>query len=313
MFISVDTQRESATHSGSPTHPAVRAEVSGLLKAWLIEPGYSNWCSPVLCVVKKDTEKGATGKDIRLKIAVDFRKLNAATELDTGSLGDQGDILETFHNRPYNSLCDAAGGYHQCEIHPSDKHKTCFVLPMSCGGTTFVWRIVPNGLTNKPAIYSRAMQYVCRGPQDHNLGYVLGQNGEALDTQKSWLGRGSLNSWLDDLTIATGKASPGLGVKRNCEMLQRVFKRLIAAGITLKLSKSHILRKELKVLGCIVTRGGIRPNLEKVKTLHKMPDKLKDKKAVLRFLGNVNFNSRFIRRLGHTTSPLYHFLKKNVQ
>eukprot|EP00965_Chrysotila_dentata_P167515 5531669-Pleurochrysis_carterae.AAC.1 len=65
---------------------AVRAEVSGLLKAGLIEPCYSNWCSQVLCVVKKDTEKGATGKDIRLKIAVDFRKLNAATELNTGSL-----------------------------------------------------------------------------------------------------------------------------------------------------------------------------------------------------------------------------------
>eukprot|EP00965_Chrysotila_dentata_P001125 36902-Pleurochrysis_carterae.AAC.1 len=117
---------------------AVRAEVNGLLKAGLIEPDYSNWYSPILCVVKKDTEKGATGKDIRLKIAVDFRKLNAATELDTGSLGDQGDFLETFHNRPYNSLCVAAGGYYQCETHPSNKHKTCFVLPMSGGGTTFV-------------------------------------------------------------------------------------------------------------------------------------------------------------------------------
>eukprot|EP00965_Chrysotila_dentata_P094507 3124204-Pleurochrysis_carterae.AAC.1 len=84
---------------------------------------------------------------------------------------------------------------------------------MSCGGTTFVLRIAPYGLTNVPAIYSRAMQYVCRGLQDYNLGYVLEPNGEALNTQKSWLrGRGSLNSWLDDLTIATGEASPGLGV-----------------------------------------------------------------------------------------------------
>eukprot|EP00965_Chrysotila_dentata_P105662 3489954-Pleurochrysis_carterae.AAC.1 len=33
---------------------------------------------------------------------------------------------------------------------------------MSCGGTTFVWRIAPYGLTNMPAVYSRAMQYVCR-------------------------------------------------------------------------------------------------------------------------------------------------------
>eukprot|EP00965_Chrysotila_dentata_P196950 6177909-Pleurochrysis_carterae.AAC.1 len=101
---------------------AVRAEVSCLLKAGLIEAGYSNWCSPVLCVVMKDTKKGVTGKDIPFKTAVDFRKLNATTELYTGSLGDQGDILETFRNPPYSSLCDATGGYYRCETHPSDKH-----------------------------------------------------------------------------------------------------------------------------------------------------------------------------------------------
>eukprot|EP00965_Chrysotila_dentata_P077214 2549415-Pleurochrysis_carterae.AAC.1 len=59
----------------------------------------------------------------------------------------------------------------------------------------------------------RSHEYACHllGLQDHNLGYVLGPNGEALDTQKLWLGRGSLNSWLEDLTIATGEALPGLG------------------------------------------------------------------------------------------------------
>eukprot|EP00965_Chrysotila_dentata_P238275 6202396-Pleurochrysis_carterae.AAC.1 len=64
--------------------------------------------------------------------------------------------------------------------------------------------------------------------------------------------------------------------------------------MTLKPSKSHILRKELGVLGYIVTREDIRPNPEKVEALHKMPAKLKDKKAVLRFLGIENFNRRFI-------------------
>eukprot|EP00965_Chrysotila_dentata_P091346 3015697-Pleurochrysis_carterae.AAC.3 len=184
---------------------------------------------------------------------------------------------------------------------------------MSCGGTTFVWRIAPYGLRNMPAVYSRAMQYVCRGLQDHDLGYVLGPKGEALYIQKSWLGRGSLNSWLDDLTIAsTGEASPGLGVKGHCEMLRRVFKRPVATGMKLKPSKTHILRKELEVLGYNVTREGIRPYPEKMEAVHKMPAKLKDIKAVLRLLGMVKFNKRFIRRLGHIASPLHYLLKKDV-
>eukprot|EP00965_Chrysotila_dentata_P134578 4451524-Pleurochrysis_carterae.AAC.1 len=48
---------------------AVRAVIGGLLKAGLIEPGFSNWCSPVLCATIKGTAKGATGQDIKLKIA----------------------------------------------------------------------------------------------------------------------------------------------------------------------------------------------------------------------------------------------------
>eukprot|EP00959_Pyramimonas_sp_CCMP1952_P395127 8278781-Pyramimonas_sp.AAC.1 len=97
-----------------------------------------------------------------------------------------------------------------------------------------------------PAIYSRAMQYVCRGLQDHDLGFVNREGEEKINVDRDCLGVGSINSWLNDLTIATGGASKGLGVQGHCEMLRRVFERLIAAGMTLKPSKSHLLRKELE-------------------------------------------------------------------
>eukprot|EP00965_Chrysotila_dentata_P210271 6185802-Pleurochrysis_carterae.AAC.3 len=113
---------------------------------------------------------------------------------------------------------------------------------MSCGGTTFVWQIAPYGLTNMPAIYSRAAQHVCRGLQDHNLGYALGPEVEALDVQKSWLGKGSLNSWLDDLTIAMGEASPGLGVRGHCQMMRRIFERLTAAYMTQAVYIAHLAK-----------------------------------------------------------------------
>eukprot|EP00965_Chrysotila_dentata_P017396 578002-Pleurochrysis_carterae.AAC.3 len=95
------------------------------------------------------------------------------------------------------------------------------------------------------AIYSRAMQYVCRGLQDHDLGFINREGGEKIDVNRDHLGVGSSNTWLDYLTIATGGASKDLGVHGHCEMLRRVFERLIAAGMTLKPSKSHLLRKEL--------------------------------------------------------------------
>eukprot|EP00965_Chrysotila_dentata_P200904 6180250-Pleurochrysis_carterae.AAC.2 len=100
-----------------------------------------------------------------------------------------------------------------------------------------------------PAIYSRAMQCVCRGLQDHDLKFINRGGEERIDVNRDCLGVGSLNSWLDGLTIAMGGAIKDLGVQGHCEMLRRVFKlRLIKAGMTLKPSKSHLLRKELEVL-----------------------------------------------------------------
>eukprot|EP00965_Chrysotila_dentata_P233784 6199793-Pleurochrysis_carterae.AAC.1 len=50
-------------------------------------------------------------------------------------------------------------------------------------------------------------------------------------------------------------------------MLGPVFERLIAAGLTLKPSKYDSLRKDLKVLGYVVTRDGVKPNPEEVNAI----------------------------------------------
>eukprot|EP00965_Chrysotila_dentata_P051104 1694186-Pleurochrysis_carterae.AAC.1 len=72
-----------------------------------------------------------------------------------------------------------------------------------------------------PAIYSRARQYVCRGLQDHVLAFNNREGEEKIDVDRGFLGIVSLNSWLDDLTIATGGASKDLGVQGHREMLRR--------------------------------------------------------------------------------------------
>eukprot|EP00965_Chrysotila_dentata_P125379 4145273-Pleurochrysis_carterae.AAC.1 len=81
--------------------------------------------------------------------------------------------------------------------------------------------------------------------------------------------------------------------------------------MTLKPSKSYLFRKELEVLGYIVTRDGIKANPDKVQALDQMPDCLQTKKQELRFMGVVDFNRRFIRRISHLANPLYELLRKD--
>jgi hypothetical protein len=322
--------------------PAVKKEIEGLLKAGLIEPGYSDWASPVLCIVKKDTAKGATGEQIKLKLGIDFRKLNAASDVDTGSIGDQYDILDAFNSNPYVSLCDAAGGYYQFQLHPSTAHKTCMVLPTSAGGSSFIWKVAPYGLARMPATYSRVVMFVLRGMDDVNLGHEpttaeevdddttddqgLGEDSQSTseDVQiaydktmqqlrNSSYGSGTVRTWLDDITVMSGRNGPGLGFAGHIKLLKMVFQRLISAGMTLKGEKAHILRPDLEVLGYIVTPEGLKPHPDKVQAINDMPkDGLRDQKEVLRFLGMVNFYRRFVHQLSTKAEPLFRLLKKDT-
>eukprot|EP00965_Chrysotila_dentata_P233785 6199793-Pleurochrysis_carterae.AAC.2 len=124
-------------------------------------------------LVTNDLKEETQGEEIKLKIVVDFRKLKAAAIVVFGQLDDQDNILKAFHGKHYVSLCDAAGGFYRFRIQPDDQHKTCFVLPTSCGGTTFICKVAPYGLTDMPAIYSRAMMHVLQGLQDVDLAHKL--------------------------------------------------------------------------------------------------------------------------------------------
>ena len=117
---------------------AAMDEVNKLLKSGLIEPSMSDWASPTLVRVKKDS----TAENPKVKLAIDYRRVNACCDLDAGGLGTQSDILYGVGGRyKFIGLCDAAGGYYQFLLNPSHKHRSAFILPASMGGTLFQWRV----------------------------------------------------------------------------------------------------------------------------------------------------------------------------
>ena len=115
-------------------------EIEKLLEAGLIEPSMSDWASPALVRVKKDS----TDDEIKIKFAIDYRRVNAVTTVDAGGLGTQADILYGMGGRfKFQGLCDAAGGFYQFMLSPTSRHKSAFILPAAMGGTLFQWRVAP--------------------------------------------------------------------------------------------------------------------------------------------------------------------------
>lgn len=105
----------------------------------------------------------------------------------------------------------------------------------------------------------------------------------------------SMNKILDSL-LQRNKFSKGWSVndiivfskteKDRLEKLEKVFKRLKSAGLTLKPSKCVCAKKEVNILGHIVSEKRISPNENKLKSIIEfpMPKSVKTSKAIFRTL-----------------------------
>ena len=270
---------------------AVRREVQKLLDGGLIEPTVSSWASPILVRLKKDS----TPSEIRLKIIVDYRRLNEVTIPDAAGLGNQEEILHGFGgNQRYCGIVDAAGGFYQFLINPDHRYRTAFCLPTAMGGTSFQWRVAPYGLTRNPAGYSRGMMFALKGLSSCDLPS----------------GTGGASSWIDDVAMHADS------IGAFCELFETVLMRIAFAGMSLKASKCYLLHQRLEVLGYHVTPDGLIMQEDKLKSLRSKRDKdgkvvgPSNVKEIRTFLGAVQFYRRFVPRLAMLAAPMNELLRK---
>ena len=271
---------------------AVREELQTLIDAGLVEPCISNWASPVLVRLKKDS----TPDKVRLKLICDFRRLNEVTVPDAAGLGDQEEIIDGFGgDQRWAGICDAAGGFYQLLIHPKDRHKTAICLPTSMGGTQFQWRVAPYGLTRNPAGYSRGMMFALKG-----LNHCPLDGGRA---------HGGSASWIDDISMHASSFEGFL------DLFRRILTRLAFAGMSLKATKCFLLHQRLEVLGFYITPDGVVMQPEAIERIERrskdgsvtVPSNVKE---IRTFLGAVQFYRRFVPRIAMLAAPMNELLKK---
>jgi hypothetical protein len=79
----------------------------------------ATWLSPIIIIPKKN------GK---LKIYIDFKKLNATTKKDPYSLPFIDEVLNTIVGYEAYYFLDGYSRYHQISIALEDRYKTAFVI-----------------------------------------------------------------------------------------------------------------------------------------------------------------------------------------
>nr|GEY46773.1 reverse transcriptase domain-containing protein [Tanacetum cinerariifolium] len=144
-------------------HDVIKKEVEKLLDARLIYPiSDSPWVSPVHCVPKKggftvveneENELIPTRLVTGLRVCINYRKLNEATQKDHFPLPFMDQMLERLVRNEYYCFPDGFSGYFQIPIDPRDQEKTTFTCPYG----TFAYRRMPFGLCNAPGTFQRCM------------------------------------------------------------------------------------------------------------------------------------------------------------
>ena len=139
----------------------------------------------------------------------------------------------------YFSSLDLKAGYWQIELAEEDKAKTDFTVgPLGFSE----WETLPFGLGNAPATFQRLMQQTMA---DIHLKECL--------------------LYFDDIIVFSKTFDEHL------KRLNSVFERLDEAGLKLKPSKCNFLQDEVKYLGHLVLKNGIRTDPSKIEALQKWP------------------------------------------
>src|ERR1043165_1249582 len=217
-----------------------------------------------------------TKKDGTPRFCIDYRAVNAKTRKDSFPLPLISESIDTLAGGKWFSTFDLRAGYFQVAVHPRDRHKTAFITRKG----SYQFRVLPFGLCNSPSSFSRMMNLVMSG-----LNYV------------------SCLVYLDDIIVFAANLDDHLA------RLAQVLARLSQAGLKLKPSKCHLLKREVLFLGHIISAEGVSTDPSKVQAVTEWPTPL-CLRDVRSFVGLCSYYRKFIPRFATVAKPLHALTRK---
>ena len=141
-------------HNLAPDHEAeVEKTVKVLLKHGLIEPYEGPWASNVFVVINPD---GST------RMVTNYKWINQHSYSDSYPTPSVPDMISKFHGKTIYSTFDIIKAFHNIPVSEESRKYTAFTTKYG----TFVWKVMPFGGKNCPAVWARASDLAFRACKD---------------------------------------------------------------------------------------------------------------------------------------------------
>ena len=214
----------------------------------------------------------------RLRLCLDYRQVNERLKADAYPLPLLWDRVQAAAGFNLYICLDLNTAFWNVPLAEESKPVTALITHKGL----YEFNVLPFGIKTCPSMFQRAL--------DATIGSLESKN---------------VLCYLDDIVIAADDIDTLL------RLTDEVLTLCEEAGFQLRPDKCEWVHREVKLLGFIVNKNGIKPNSHKVEAIHAARSPI-DKSELRTFLGAIGFMQRFIPDFAQLTAPLTDLLKKNV-
>ena len=232
----------------------------------------TDWISSMV-VVKKPN---------KLRICIDPKDLNAAIKKPRFQMPTIDEMLPRLQNAKIFSVLDAKEGFYHIKLDKQSSMLTTFWTPFG----RYRWLRMPFGISSAPEEYQRRQQEILEGLK-------------------------GVEVIADDILVIGSGITDSDAVKDHDRNLKALLQRARESNLKLNKKKLKLRLPQVPYMGHLLTADGLKPDEEKIKAVKDMP-KPASKQDVQRFLGFVNYLSKFAPHLSDVCEPLRRLLDKDA-
>lgn len=216
-------------------------------------------------------------KNGKIRLCIDPRKLNESLMRAHYQFPTIDEIKTSLSGAQYFSTLDANKGFYMLKLDHSSSKLCTFITPLG----RYRFLRLPFGINAAPEIFHAEMT-------------------------KRFSDLEGVKVMMDDLLIY------GSTKQEHNDRLERVLQRALEIGIKFNKEKSNISQHEVKYLGHIFSKDGVKVDPTKVQAINQMPPPT-NLTELQRFMGMVNYLGSYIQNLSQKTVNLRSLLSKNTE